>query len=106
MALTGTAVSRAIRPSAAGRAAPGSTAGVNALSIVVVVGRARTVTNRPCRKVDALFGVTARSYGVNSPEFGFQFAPSRPSRALTVDIVTRPPWSLHGRRHESRSETV
>jgi flagellar hook-basal body complex protein FliE len=91
MALTGTAVNRAIKPSEPGREAPGSRAGVSALSIDVVTGCARAVavTDRSCRKLDALFGAAARSYGVNSPEFGLQFAPSRPSDRPTVTSSRR-----------------
>jgi flagellar hook-basal body complex protein FliE len=45
---------------------------------------ARTVADRSCRWLGALFGALAGSYGVNSPDFWFQFAPSRPRLPHTV----------------------
>jgi len=76
--------------------------------MVVITGWARTVavTRRSCRKLDALFGAAAHGYGVNSPEFGLQFAPSRPSSLAYSDVVTPVhPCSPRARRHENRSET-
>jgi flagellar hook-basal body complex protein FliE len=56
---------------------------------------AKGVKGRSCRELDALFDATAGSYGANSPEFGFQFAPLRPSGRPTVTSSRR---HIHVRR--------
>jgi hypothetical protein len=46
--------------------------------------------------MDALFGGPLRMYGVNSPEFGFQFAPSQPMARAYSEVITLAP--LQARR--------
>ena len=44
----------------------------------------------------ALFGVPRRMYGVNSPEFGLQFAPSRPIACTYSEVITLAPLHAGG----------
>jgi hypothetical protein len=46
--------------------------------------------------MDALFGPPLRMYGVNSPEFVFQFAPSWPMACAYSEVITLAPLHAGG----------
>src|SRR4051812_37565675 len=104
MALTGTAVSRAIKPSPAGRLVPGSRAGFSALSICGVVG-ART-DQPPMPWVERIVRCRCRKLWGEQPRIRVSVRPYPGREGAYSDVVTC--WPLHHAYsdHETRTQAL